>query len=142
MAERDPVERLLGVPDDRVGSPLGLARSIESGLSVTVVERLAKLVAPNDKRFKYRLVPKATLERKRRERTRLSLEEGNRIARIAKIYEFARTIYGDESKVDAFLTRPHMMLEGKAPIDVALATGPGADAVTNLLGRAAYGGGV
>jgi hypothetical protein len=30
----------------------------------------------------------------------------------------------------------------KAPLDVALATGHGADAVINLLGRAAYGGGV
>jgi len=33
------------------------------------------------------------------------------------------------------------MLDGKAPLDVALATGPGADVVINLLGRAAYGGG-
>ena len=30
---------------------------------------------------------------------------------------------------------------GKPPLDVALATGPGADLVINLLGRAAYGGG-
>jgi uncharacterized protein (DUF2384 family) len=34
------------------------------------------------------------------------------------------------------------MLEGKSPRDVALATGPGADAVVNILGRAAYGGAV
>jgi len=29
-----------------------------------------------------------------------------------------------------------------APLEVALATGPGADAVINLMGRAAYSGGV
>jgi uncharacterized protein (DUF2384 family) len=34
------------------------------------------------------------------------------------------------------------MLDNKRPVDVALATGPGADAVINVLGRAAYGGGV
>jgi len=44
-------------------------------------------------------------------------------------------------KVRDFLGRPHMMLDNQVPMDVALATGPGADAV-NLLGRAAYGGGV
>jgi uncharacterized protein (DUF2384 family) len=34
------------------------------------------------------------------------------------------------------------MLDGKPPLDVALATGPGADLVINILGRVAYGGGV
>lgn len=34
------------------------------------------------------------------------------------------------------------MPEGKPLLDVALTTGPGADAVVNLLGGAAYGGGV
>jgi uncharacterized protein (DUF2384 family) len=34
------------------------------------------------------------------------------------------------------------MLDDKAPMEVALTTGPGADAVINLLGRAAYSGGV
>ena len=34
------------------------------------------------------------------------------------------------------------MLGGKAPRDVVIASGAGADVVINLLGRAAYGGGV
>jgi uncharacterized protein (DUF2384 family) len=34
------------------------------------------------------------------------------------------------------------MLDDKAPLEIALATGLGADAVINLLGRAAYSGGV
>ena len=37
---------------------------------------------------------------------------------------------------------PHPMLDNRAPLEVALATGLGADAVINLLGRAAYSGGV
>ena len=49
---------------------------------------------------------------------------------------------GLEAKVRAFLERPHPMLDDKAPLEVALATGPGADAVLNLMGRAAYSGGV
>ena len=42
----------------------------------------------------------------------------------------------------SFLDRPHPMLDDVAPLEIALATGPGADAVINLLGRAAYSGGV
>jgi len=54
----------------------------------------------------------------------------------------ALDIYRDAEKVREFLRRPHIMLDNKAPLDVALTTGPGADAVINVLGRAAYSGGV
>ena len=51
-------------------------------------------------------------------------------------------MFRDEAKVRDFLNRPHPMLDDRIPLELALATGPGADAVVNLLGRAAYGGGV
>jgi putative toxin-antitoxin system antitoxin component (TIGR02293 family) len=135
------VDALLGVPAVRAGDPLALAHSIESGLPVAAVDRLARAVAPDDTGFKFRLIPKATLERRRKAK-RLTSDEGNRLARLAKVYGFALSIYRDEGKVREFLIRPHGMLGGKSPRDVALATGPGADAVVNILGRAAYGGAV
>jgi putative toxin-antitoxin system antitoxin component (TIGR02293 family) len=122
---------------------LGLSNSILAGLPVAALDHLADAVAPHDTRFKFRLVPKATLERRKRSTTkRLTAEEGDRLARVAKVFSFGLDIYHDADKVRAFLQRPHMMLDDKAPLDVALSTGPGADAVINLLGRAAYGGGV
>ncbi|MGK2911473.1 MAG: antitoxin Xre/MbcA/ParS toxin-binding domain-containing protein [Sphingobium sp.] len=57
------------------------------------------------------------------------------------MFSFALDIYKDPAKVRDFLGRAHPMLDDKAPLDVALATGPGADVVINVLGRAAYGGG-
>jgi putative toxin-antitoxin system antitoxin component (TIGR02293 family) len=136
------VEDLLGVNPQLAGTRLALAYSIEAGLPVSALDRLAAAVAPDDTRFKFRLIPKATLERRRRSTKRLTTEEGDRLARIAKVYSIALDIYRDPVKVRDFLRRPHMMLDNQPPIDVALATGPGADAVINLLGRAAYGGGV
>jgi putative toxin-antitoxin system antitoxin component (TIGR02293 family) len=109
---------------------------------VTALDRLAEIVAPDDARFKFRLVPKATLERRRKSSSRrLTSEEGDRLARLAKVFSFALDIYKVPENARKFLTRPHPMLDGKSPLDVALATGPGADIVINLLGRAAYGGG-
>jgi putative toxin-antitoxin system antitoxin component (TIGR02293 family) len=136
------VESLLGVPAGKVGSPLALADRVEAGLSVDAVDRIARMLAPHDAAFKYRIVPKATLERRRKARSRLTTEEGDRVARLGKVYEMAVSIYRDVDKAREFLARPHVMLESRAPLEVALATGPGADAVVNLLGRAAYGGGV
>jgi putative toxin-antitoxin system antitoxin component (TIGR02293 family) len=136
------VEALLGVNPGRQTSRLALAYSIETGLPVAALDRLADVVAPDDARFKFRLIPKATLERRRRSSTkRLTSEEGDRLARLAKVFSFALEIYKDPQKAREFLTRPHPMLDGKPPLDVALATTPGADVVINLLGRAAYGGG-
>lgn len=55
---------------------------------------------------------------------------------------FALEIYGNADTARAFLSKPHVMLDGNVPFEVALATGPGADSVINVLGRAGYGGGV
>ena len=140
-AQFQDVETLLGVPRGRRGDPLGLAHSVETGLAVSAVDRIAEAVAPGDASFKFRIVPKATLERRRKAKKGLTSEEGDRVARLAKVYSTARAVFRDDRKVSEFLGRPHMMLEGKTPLDVALATGPGADAVVNLIGRAAYSGG-
>ena len=145
MATQAPatVETLLGVKANVGNTRLGLANSIISGLPVSALDRLAGEVAPDDSRFKFRLIPKATLERRKKSATRhLTSDEGDRLARLAKVYVFALDIYRDSASAREFLGRPHAMLDGKPPLDVALATGPGADAVINLLGRVAYSGGV
>lgn len=136
------IETLLGVNAGRQASRLALAYSIEDGLPVASLDRLADAVAPDDACFKFRLIPKATLERRRKSLSkRLTSEESDRLARLAKVFSFALDIYQSPEKAREFLGRAHPMLDGKSPLDVALATGPGADLVINLLGRAAYGGG-
>jgi putative toxin-antitoxin system antitoxin component (TIGR02293 family) len=143
MFELSSVESLLGVNTKHAESTLGLARSIEQGLPIAAVDKVARCVAPDSTRiFTYKVVPKATFERRRQKKERLTTQEGDKLARVAKVFVFGMSIFRDHEKVRDFLTRPHMMLENEAPIDVALSTGAGADAVINLLGRAAYGGGV
>jgi putative toxin-antitoxin system antitoxin component (TIGR02293 family) len=133
------VEELLGLENAK-GSRLALADSVENGLPLSALERLAGQVSPGDTSFKFRLIPKATFERRKRAVKKiLNREESDRIARLAKVFSLAESVYGTPDGARAFLTRPHMMLDGKLPLDVALATGPGADVVSNILGRAAYG---
>jgi putative toxin-antitoxin system antitoxin component (TIGR02293 family) len=137
------VTDLLGVKPKNQENPLALAQRVERGLPVSTLEKFAGHVSPHDvRRFSYRLVPKSTLERRRRDKKPLTTEESDRLARIAKVFAFGLEIFHDEAKVRTFLDRPHPMLDNKPPLEVALATGPGADAVINILGRAAYSGGV
>jgi putative toxin-antitoxin system antitoxin component (TIGR02293 family) len=136
------VTDLLGVRPRKTGA-LTLAYSVEKGLPVSALDKFATRVSPDDaRRFSYRVVPKPTLERRRRDRQPLSTEESDRLARIAKVFAFGLEVFRDEAKVRSFLDRPHPMLDERPPLEIALATGPGADAVINLLGRAAYSGGV
>ncbi|KAJ8133712.1 hypothetical protein OY671_013074, partial [Metschnikowia pulcherrima] len=117
------IENLLGVGLPARDTRLGLAYSIQSGLPVSASDHLAEAVAPDDSHFKFRLIPKATSDR-RRKSTKLTSEEGDRLARLAKVFSFALDVYRDEDKAREFLSRPHMMLDGKSPLDIASATGP------------------
>jgi putative toxin-antitoxin system antitoxin component (TIGR02293 family) len=142
MSYRGAAE-LLGLKPKKSETTLTLAYSVEKGLPVSALDKFAGRVSPHDvRRFTYRVVPKPTLERRRKEKQPLTSAESDRLARIAKVFAFALEVFRDEAKVRSFLDRPHPMLDDKAPLDIALATGPGTDAVINLLGRAAYSGGV
>jgi putative toxin-antitoxin system antitoxin component (TIGR02293 family) len=140
LAEARDIAGSLGLKPLR-GSPLALVESIKSGLPLASLERLAAKVAPGDSRFVHRFVPRATLTRRKSQaEPRLTVDEGNRVAALAKVWDVAMEIFRDEDKARAFLHRPHMLLDGQKPIDVAVETGVGADLVVNLLGSAAYGG--
>jgi putative toxin-antitoxin system antitoxin component (TIGR02293 family) len=137
------VADLLGVRPKKAETTLTLAYSVQKGLPVSALDRFAGHVSPQDVRgFIYRVVPKPTLERRRKEKRPLTTDESDRLARVAKVFAFALEVFRDEAKVRRFLDSPHPMLDDKAPLEIALATGPGADAVINLLGRTAYSGGV
>jgi putative toxin-antitoxin system antitoxin component (TIGR02293 family) len=124
-------------------SLLSMARLVEAGLPLAALDRMVRAIAPNDASFVASIVPKATLSRRRAAAAgTLSAEESNKVARLAKVWAMAMRVWNDEADARTFLSRPHPMLEGRSPRDLAVASDPGADAVMNIIGRGAYGGGV
>jgi putative toxin-antitoxin system antitoxin component (TIGR02293 family) len=119
-------------------SPVMLISRIEHGLPVAALEKVAHLIAPNDAQFKYRLVPKATLER-RKTTNRLSPEEGTRLARLARVWSAARDVWGDDDEARDFLFRPHPMAEDNRPIDLTIRSEFGAELILDILGGLKYG---
>ncbi len=141
VSEPDAVAEVLGIGRGRASStPFELIARIEVGLPVAALDRVASTVAPKDAEFRHRLVPKATLaRRKRAKHPRLTVEESGRLARIAGIWAHARAVWKDDEAARAFLFRPHPMLEGRRPIDAAVSTELGADLVDHILGGLEYG---
>lgn len=103
----ETVEALLGLPVSSQETRLALAYSIERGLPVTALDRLAEKLAPDDDRFKFGLISKATLARRRKSASRrLTLEEGNRLARLATVFASGLDTFKTPEKAREFLSRP------------------------------------
>ena len=140
MLAFENVADVLGLPEKEAAarSPLGLITRIEGGLPVAALERVVHLLAPNDSQFKYRLVPKATYER-RKATLRLSPDEGMRVARVARVWNLALDVWQSEEEARDFLFRPHPMLEDKRPIDVVIQSEIGGELVLETLASLKYG---
>lgn len=119
-------------------SPIGLVARIEDGLPLDTLDRVARLVAPGDTQFKYRLVPRATYERRKGKKI-LSAEEGTRLARLARVWSVALDVWRDEAEARDFLFRPHSMIEDKRPVDVVIQSEFGAEMVVDILNSLKYG---
>lgn len=131
---------ILGLPLEGglMRNPLAILHEVESGIPAATVDRLADRLSPDDKGFKFRIIPKATYERRKREK-RLSPVESERVVRLARVYDAALSVWRGDEAAQSFLARAHPLLEGRKPLDVALGSGLGADAVIEILQQLEHG---
>jgi putative toxin-antitoxin system antitoxin component (TIGR02293 family) len=109
-------ERVLG---RRVRTLDQLRRLVEAGLPVAALARVALHVAGHPAgatELKHRIVPKATLHRRR---TRLSVEESERLERLARVTAMAESVWEDPALAHEFLTSPQPELGGARPVELA-----------------------
>ena len=134
------VADVLGLParETAARTPFGLISRIETGLPLAALDRMAHLLAPGNNRFKYRLISKASYDR-RKTASRLSTEEGTRLARVARVWGMAIDVWESEDEARDFLFRPHPMMEDRRPIDVVIQNEFGAELVLDILGGLKYG---
>ncbi len=138
IAAADRAAEYLGI--ETKNSPLAWVRAAERGLPVTKLESFAKRVAPDDTRFKYSIVSKATFARRKDAKpARLSKEESERLMRIVQTFSFAEEVWGDLDSAVRFMSSPHALLEGQRPWDVVVGSEMGGRLVEEILGRLAYG---
>lgn len=140
MPAEAEVAEVLGIEgQERPMSLLGLAAKVDQGLPLSALDRLVRSVAPNDAAFAFRLVPRATLARRRKAAEHLSPEEGAKVARLAEVWALALEVWGSDEDARDFLFRRHMLLGGRRPVDVVLANEFGRPIVENILGGILYG---
>lgn len=140
----DPVSAVLGI---RASGPFPLMSAVEQGLPLTSLDRVVHSVAPSDNKFAFRIIPRATLARRRkslaiakdRSDGRLSAEEGARLARLAGVWAMALDVWQSEDAARRFMFDSHPLLHGRRPVDVVLENELGRPVVEGILGRLKYG---
>src|ERR1700692_2759573 len=136
----DLVSEVLGI---RASGPLPLMSAVEQGLPLASLDRVVHSIAPSDSKFAFRIIPRATLARRRkalatgtgRAGGRLSAEEGTRLARLASVWGMALEVWGNGDAARQFMFAAHPLLHGRRPIDIVLESELGRPVVEGILGR-------
>jgi putative toxin-antitoxin system antitoxin component (TIGR02293 family) len=123
----------------RPKDPLQFVDMVEQGFPLKALDRLCGMFAPADVTFKYNIVAKATLARYAAHSARLSAVQSAKTARLAAVWSHALSIWHSEQETRDFLLRPHQLLKGRRPVDVALENEQGGQLVHDILGRLQYG---
>jgi len=103
----------------RVRTLEDLRRAVEEGLPAGALERTVQHLAgegPEATNLKYRIVARTTLQRRG---DRLSVEESQRLERLARMTALAEDVWDDVSLAHEFLTSAQPQLGGERPVDLA-----------------------
>ena len=137
-SEATRIARLLAIDEPHDVSDVQLARRVSRGLLPLAAAALAEVLGTS--RVVGPVIPEATLRRARRARKPLSRELSERLYEVGRVVDaVGRAYHGNRDAIDTFLNRPHPLLDGETPFDMARSSSAGADAVLNLIRRAEAG---
>ncbi len=132
------VARLLEIDDPDNLSDVQLAARISRGLRPGAALALGEALGRS--RVVGPVVPEATFRRARSSGKALSREHSERLYEMGRVVDaLGRAYRGDREAIEAFLNRPHPLLDGKTPFDMARSSSAGSVAVLNLIRRAEAG---
>ena len=140
----DAVAALLGgtaVFQKTIDSDLGLAREVEAGFPSASLNFVMQGLHNSglEQAAVYAVIGSArTLQRKRKSQIRLSRDESDRLARLARMLVRTEEALGSRDKAMQWLAKPNRALSGVAPLQV-LGSDAGALVVEQMLGRIEHG---
>ena len=114
-----------------------MASAVELGFPVDAIDALRE-TGVTDREIGNLVIKPRTLSHRRAKRSRLTVEESDRAARVARIVALARRTFANRDKADRWLHRELSALDGRRPMDL-IRTHAGARIVEDLLTGIAWG---
>lgn len=93
-------------------------RDVELGLPLSTIEEFSAYSGIAVKDLLEVVIPPRTLKHRRQRKQPLSLEESDRLARVARMYELAVKVYGDRKDGKDWLLRPKRRFDGKTALSM------------------------
>ena len=132
---------------DRLGGPAAvgrevlseadMARAIELGFAVAAIDALKK-GGITEQEVGDLIIKPRTLSHRRANRRKLTMDESDRAARVARAMVFAEKTFANQDKADRWLHKKLIALGGRTPMEL-IRTDSGARVVENLLARISWG---
>ena len=120
-----------------VHSETDMAEAVDAGFTVRTIDALRKR-GVTDREVSYLIIKPRTLSHRRAKRHRLTVDESDRAARVARAMALAGRTFANEEKASRWLHRNLNALGGRTPMD-CIRTDAGARIVENLLARIQWG---
>jgi putative toxin-antitoxin system antitoxin component (TIGR02293 family) len=134
----ETIGELLGLRK-ALASQLDLANVVKAGLPASAIDRVKEsLDLPDSELTAALAISTKTLGRMRKTRRHLSLIEGDRLARLARLIVLANTVLEQPDLVREWFRSPQIGLNNQTPLEV-LVTEAGAREVEDLLQRIEHG---
>ena len=111
--------RLMGLKND-FGDVEHLMKAIEQGLPKQALSAVLAYFSEQEAFTRNELLSKVGSLATFKRRKRLKPDEGEKVARLARLIAYARFVWdGDDAAVREFFTSPHPLLELRRPLDLA-----------------------
>ena len=114
-----------------------MTRAVEGGFSVRTLDAL-KRRGITEKEISRLIIKPRTLSHRKAQSGRLTVEESDRAARVARIIALAEKTFGNQDKARRWLHQNLVALDDRRPIDLTQ-TAAGARIVEDVLAKIAWG---
>jgi len=116
-----------------------MVQRVEEGLPVMEVVQFGKQAGfTTEELAKLIQIPARTYARRVAGKARLKVHEGERAARLMRLFDRAREVFGTDENTRGWFNAKILALGGKTPLEYAQ-TEPGAREVENVIGRIEHG---
>ena len=113
-------------------------REVERGLPISRLEEFATYSGFTLKDLLEVVIPARTLKHRRQRNEPLSMDESDRLVRVARLYKLGVRVFGNTDKARRWLSKPKDRFDGRAPLAM-MRTSLGGNAVEEMLYQIAEG---
>jgi putative toxin-antitoxin system antitoxin component (TIGR02293 family) len=90
--------------------------AVEKGVPLSALDEFSAYSGLPLKDFLETVIPPRTLKHRRERKEPLSLDESDRLARVARLFELGVRVFGNAEKARHWLSRPKRRFDGRTPL--------------------------